>query len=524
MMTARDLTSAGFPLYELLNGFIADDCVIDTQCQVNGITLDSRQCEPGFLFAACEGTQQHGIAFAQEALDAGAVAIIYEKPYNDEQAVTSYIAALQDSNVPVIGVEALTTKIGFIADRFYNRPSQSIKVTGVTGTNGKTSCSVYLANLLSSANKTAVMGTLGNGLPDSLEPTSNTTQDAVTVHQFMARMLEQDIRNVVMEVSSHGLDQSRVNGVHFETAIFTNLSRDHLDYHKDMQSYARSKQKLFASPGLRYAVINADDEQGLEILANLPDTVQSVAYSLSDAMNADAAVLRSSLMHLGCVQGSDLKFNKSGLSMHVTSPWGDAEISAPLYGRFNAENILAVLAAALLDGIRLTDAVKALKSLQSVPGRMQHVASGSNQPTVIVDYAHTPDALEQVLMSARTHCKKELCCVFGCGGDRDQGKRSLMGSVASHHADKVIITDDNPRTESPQEIVKQICEGISNNQHVTVEHDRAEAIRKAISHARSGDVIVIAGKGHEDYQLIGDQRLAFSDVEVAEKILGELAK
>ncbi len=522
MMTANDLTVSGFPLYELLAGFIDDDCVVDTQCLINGMSLDSRQIEKGFLFVACQGMQQHGLVYAQNAINAGASAIIYEKSLTQKEEIVDYISRLQAANIPLIEVDKLSVKVGFIADRFYGRPSQSLKVTGITGTNGKTSCSHYLAALFSSSNKTAVMGTLGNGQCGDLQASDNTTPDAVTVHHFMARMLEQEVSHVVMEVSSHGLDQGRVNGVHVDTAIFTNLSRDHLDYHHSMIDYGESKQKLFAMAGLRYAVINADDEFGRQILETLPDTVQSVAYSLSDAMNADASVLRSSLMHLGCVQGSDLQFTETGLSMHVSSPWGDTVVKSALYGRFNAENILAVLAAALTNGMRLSDAVEGIEKLTAVAGRMQRIAGSKNQPTVIIDYAHTPDALEQVLTSVKTHCKQKVWCVFGCGGERDIGKRSLMGNVADTHADEIVLTDDNPRSEASKDIIEQIREGIQRHQHLTVEQERSAAIKYAIENASRGDVVVIAGKGHEDYQLIGEQRLSFSDIETAKKVLREL--
>jgi len=519
MMAAKELTVSGFPLDKLLDGFVADDCAVDAHCHVAGLSLDSRQIDEGFLFIACQGTQQHGLAFAETAIKAGAAAIVYEKSLAHQDEISAYIDSLQSVKIPIIEVDKLSVKVGFIADRFYGRPSQSLRVTGITGTNGKTSCSHYLAELFARTNKTAVMGTLGNGLCGDLKASSNTTPDAVTVHHFMAQMLEQEVRDVVMEVSSHGLDQGRVNSVHFDTAIFTNLSRDHLDYHKNMQQYGYSKQKLFSMPGLRYAVINADDEFGRELLETLPDTVQSVAYSLSDAMNADASVLRISLMHLGCVQGSDLQFTEAGLSMQVSSPWGDTVVKSSLYGRFNAENILAVLAAALTKGMRLSDAVERIKGLTSVAGRMQRVEGTKKQPTVIVDYAHTPDALEQVLTAVKTHCRKKVWCVFGCGGERDTGKRALMGTVADAHADEIVLTDDNPRGESNDNIVKQIQLGIQRSDNLIVEHDRDLAINYAIKHASSGDVVVIAGKGHEDYQLIGEQRIAFNDVDAAKKAL-----
>jgi len=522
MMVAQKITGSGYPLYELLDGFVATDNIIDLQCQVTGLSLDNRQVQEGYLFIACKGTQQHGLAFAEDAIKRGAIAVVYENQLTGGAELSEYLETLQATNVPIIGIESLSVKAGFIADRFYAEPSKVLKLTGITGTNGKTSCCHYLANLLSISTKVAVMGTLGNGLVGNLQATQNTTPDAITVHQFMADMREQDVSHMVMEVSSHGLAQGRVNGVRFETAIFTNLSRDHLDYHHDMESYGKSKKKLMDVAGLRYAVVNADDEFGREILETLPETVQSVAYSLSDAMNADASVLRSSLMHLGCVQGSDLQFTDKGLSLHVSSPWGDAFVKSPLYGRFNAENILAVLAAALLNGMRLADAIKGIENLTSVAGRMEHVGDDAKLPTVIVDYAHTPDALQQVLESVRSHSKNKLWCVFGCGGERDTGKRPLMGKVADEFADEIILTDDNPRAESGDEIIQKIHSAIDREKHLYIERDRAAAISYAITNAKRGDVVVIAGKGHEDYQLIGDERLTFSDVDVARNILKEL--
>jgi len=521
-MVEQKSTTSGYPLDKLLDGFVVAGSVIDPRCQVMGLSLDSRKVEQGFLFIACRGTQQHGLVYAKVAIERGACAIAYEKKPVDQEDISEFLDALSLTDIPVVGVNELTVKTGFIADRFYGRPSKALRVCGITGTNGKTSCSHYLANMLSQSTKVALMGTLGNGLYGKLQATSNTTPDAITVHRFMADMLEQNASDVVMEVSSHGLAQGRVNGVHFDIAIFTNLSRDHLDYHNDMTSYGQTKQKLFAMPGLRYAVINADDKFGLELLETLPDTVQSVAYSLSDAMNADASILRSNLMHLGCVQGSDLQFTDKGLSMHVSSPWGDTVVKSGLYGRFNAENLLAVLATALLNGIRLADAVNGIAEIKSVAGRMEHIGSNVKQPTVIIDYAHTPDALQQVLEAVRSHSQQKLWCVFGCGGDRDLGKRPLMGEIADKYADEIILTDDNPRSESGADIIRQIRSTIKREKNLTVEQDRTAAISYAIKNAKQGDVVVIAGKGHEDYQLIGDKRLPFSDVGTAQKILKEL--
>jgi len=516
MMTAFMPQTYGYPLDELLTGFVSDDTVIDSDCEVTGLSINSREVHQGDLFIACRGEQHHALKFAVDAINRGAVAIVYETPLDNIED----LAGLAVYAIPVIAVSGLSNKVGFIADRFYARPSQSMRVVGVTGTNGKTSCSHFLAQVLANDdNPVALLGTLGNGMYGKLQPSTHTTPDAVFVQQFLARMLEQNVVDAVMEVSSHGIEQGRVNGVTFSTAVFTNLSREHLDYHGDMESYGRSKARLFQMPGLRYAVINADDEFGCSLLESLQDTVQSVAYSLSDAMNADAAVLRNNVMHLGCVQGSDLQFTDDGLSMHISSPWGDTELRSHLYGRFNAENILAVLATALINGMRIGDAVERIELLTNVAGRMQHVEGSADQPLVMVDYAHTPDALQHALQAMRMHGQGHLWCVFGCGGDRDTGKRPLMGAVADEHADEIVLTDDNPRTEDSTAILSQIQAGIKRQKNLHVESDRERAIAYALAHAGADDVVLIAGKGHEEYQLVGDRRLPFSDINVARQIL-----
>jgi len=515
MMTAFMPQSYGYPLDELLTGFVSDEADLTEGYEVTGLALSSQDTSQGDLFIACRGEQHHGLEYVVDAINNGAVAIVYETPYDMKG-----LEQLSVYDIPMIAVSGLSSKVGYIADRFYARPSQSMKVVGITGTNGKTSCSHFLAQLFAqNDNRVALLGTLGNGLFGKLQPSTHTTPNAIFVQQFLARMLEQSVVDVVMEVSSHGIEQGRVNGVTFNTAVFTNLSRDHLDYHGSMENYGRSKARLFQMPGLRYAVINADDDFGRKLLETLPDTVQSVAYSLSDAMNADATVQRNNLMHLGCVQGSDLKYTDEGLSMHISSPWGDMELHSQLYGRFNAENILAVLATALINGIRIADAVESISQLTNVAGRMERVDTAATQPLVVVDYAHTPDALQQALQSLRMHGTGRLWCVFGCGGDRDTGKRPLMGRVADEHADDIVLTDDNPRSEASAEILKQIKAGIKRDTNLYIESDRERAIEYALQHARRDDVVLIAGKGHENYQLVGEQRLPFSDVNVAQRIL-----
>jgi UDP-N-acetylmuramoyl-L-alanyl-D-glutamate--2,6-diaminopimelate ligase len=521
MMTAMQTCSRSYRLAALMAG-LAEHDIVDT-CEVSGLSMNSNNIQQGDLFLACAGMQSHGLRYAEKAVTNGAVAVAYEMISDSELQgeLGEILARLQAMSIPLVAVRDLNIKAGVIAERVYEQPSQAMHVVGITGTNGKTSCSHFLASLLSTDEiPCGVIGTLGNGKFGQLESGTHTTPDAVSLHKLFADMRDDGLQYVSMEVSSHGIEQGRVSGVVFDTAVFTNLSRDHLDYHGDMESYARSKQMLFEQPGLRYAVINADDSFGRKLLANLPDTVQSVAYSLSDEGNAEASELRNSIMHLGCVQGSDLHFTPDGLSMRFSTPWGEGELHSPLFGRFNASNLLAVLATALLTGMRLPQALQGIQNLHSVPGRMQHIEAAGGQPLVVVDYAHTPDALQHTLEALRVHCQGRLWCVFGCGGDRDRGKRPLMGSVAEQLADEIVLTDDNPRSEDSAAIIEDIRGGIQSTEKLHIESDRRAAIAYAIAHAGAGDIVLVAGKGHEDYQLIGTERLPFSDAEVITELLG----
>ncbi|WP_126453504.1 UDP-N-acetylmuramoyl-L-alanyl-D-glutamate--2,6-diaminopimelate ligase [Sulfuriflexus mobilis] len=521
MMTVVQPPVRAYPLASLLADLAERD--ITVSCDVTGMSLNSDQIQSGDLFLACAGLRSHGLQYAESAVKKGAVAIAYETPSEQQLQgqLGEILVPLQGLGIPLVAVKELSIKVGVIAERFYGQPSQAMHVIGITGTNGKTSCSHFLASLLSTARAPCgLIGTLGNGKFGQLTSTTHTTPDAVTLHKLFAEMRDDGLEYVCMEVSSHGLEQGRVSGVSFDTAVFTNLTRDHLDYHGDMENYARSKQLLFEQAGLRYAVINADDAFGRELLISLPDSVQSVAYSLSEEGNAESTELRHSVMHLGCVQGSDLHFSGDGMSVQVSSPWGDGELQSPLFGRFNASNVLAVMAVALLTGMRLPSVLAGIQQLQSVPGRMQKIESAKGQPMVVVDYAHSPDALEQALSALRVHCRSELYCVFGCGGDRDRGKRPLMGSVAEQWADHIILTDDNPRSEDSRAIIEDIRGGIQNTDKLHIETDRRAAIAYAIARAGSSDIILVAGKGHENYQLIGDQRLPFNDAEVIAECLG----
>lgn len=494
----------GIRLSTLLEGY-AQVSPADER-EIVGLSLDSRRTRPGDLFLACRGGARHGAEFIEDAVRAGAVAVSLE---------SNAAAPTATHSVPVYDIADLGQKIGHIAARFYGHPSHDFTVIGVTGTNGKTSVTHFLAQALSSP--CGVIGTLGNGMYGQLEKTdSHTTPDAVTLQALLAQLHERGAPNVVMEVSSHGLEQGRVNGVEFDIAVFTNLSRDHLDYHPDMTAYGAAKRRLFQVPGLRHAVVNGDDDYGRELLSTLPKDVEPLAFGLSACGVASVAQVR----------GMNLRLHSQGLSLDVESPWGSGGLESALWGRFNASNLLAALAVLLTMGVPLADALQRLSRVSPVPGRMELIAGRTDLPTVIVDYAHSPDALQQALAAVREHTATggRVWCVFGCGGGRDRGKRPLMGAIAERYADFVVVTDDNPRHEDPVGIVAEILGGMTNPYAVYVRRDRAEALAFAIRHAGAAGIILVAGKGHEDYQLIGAERIPFSDREQVAKLLAAREK
>jgi len=477
-------------LLELLDGIVKLPGLPDAR--IGGLVLDSRKVKPGDLFFALEGSRTHGKQYVEQAIERGAAAVLQE---------ADWVRKGERDGVPVIAVPVLKFKLGAIAERWFGNPSQAITVIGVTGTNGKTSVSHFIAQALRADGPCGVIGTLGNGLFGDLQPSTHTTPDAITLHRLLADMCDAGAQQAVMEVSSHALEQGRVAGAAFDVAVFTNLSHEHLDYHGDIASYGQAKRRLFETPGLKYAVINLDDDYGQSLLASMPGAVGTVSYGFDDSR------LPPSL------QGSDLRLDSQGLRLRIDSDWGHGELAVPLLGRFNAENLLAAFAALLACGLGFDEVLARLSRAQPVPGRMQRLGGGSGEPLVVVDYAHTPDALAQVLEALRAHGAGRLTCVFGCGGERDVGKRPLMARTAEQGADQVIVTDDNPRGEDPDVIVADIFSGFANADAVTVINERAAAIRHAVIGAGEGDVVLVAGKGHEDYQLVGEQRLPFSDVE-----------
>ncbi len=497
MMAAHSVPS-GVLLSTLLAGIAELRGNVDGPIQ--RLSTDSRDVRAGDLFCALSGAQAQGHDFITQALTAGAAAVVWDKPPGMASLDAAKLAHGMRHSVPLIAVENLRAQLGVIAARFYGEPSQALRVYGVTGTNGKTSCSQFIARTLQVDAPCGVIGTLGNGLVDALEPTRHTTPDAVTLQALLAHLREQGATAVAMEVSSHGLDQGRVNGVLFNCAVFTNLSRDHLDYHPDMDAYGQAKARLFFMPGLQHAVINADDAFGRWLLGHVPEKVNIVSYGLAGELHAPRPTLYAQRVEL----------RPDGLFLQVDSPWGSGDISSSLLGRFNASNLLAVLGALLVTGMPFEHARTRVQKLTTVPGRMERYGGGG-QPLVVVDYAHTPDALQHVLQALREHCRGKLRCVFGCGGDRDRGKRPLMGRIAEAGADVVVLTNDNPRGEDPAAITRDILAGMLAPQQVCVTHDRATAITEALRACAAEDVLLVAGKGHETYQIIGTQQFAFND-------------
>lgn len=493
-------------LGKLAEGMAALPASLDS-LPVTGLALDSRRLRPGELFVACAGGRHHGTEFAAEAAARGAVAVLAE---SDREWTPERIDQLvAGCPIPVVPVQGLSRLAGPLAARFFGDPSRRLRVIGVTGTNGKTSISHFLAQALDGSARCALVGTLGNGFPDQLAEASHTTPDAIRLQALLADFVAQGAETVVMEVSSHALHQDRVAGVAFDLAVFTNLSRDHLDYHQSMEAYGEAKARLFSSAGLSGAVINTDDPFGQRLLATLRPEIRVLAYGLGGKAPAGADHWLSA---------ETVETSARGLRLGVGGSWGAAELSCGLLGRFNAYNLLAVLGALLMSGVPFPAAVESLGTLKGVPGRMERFTA-PGRPTAVVDYAHTPDALAKLLEAVRDHCTGRLVCVFGCGGDRDCGKRPLMGDVAERLADVVVLTDDNPRSEDGAAIIADILEGIRDPGLVRVERDRRHAIARAIAHCAADDWVVVAGKGHETDQIIGDLRLPFSDREEVRRLL-----
>ena len=496
MNTAEQLNSNGV-LPDLINGLVSLPDPVPSAVNIiaTGIQMDSRLLQKGDLFLACFGNNHDAREYINEAVEMGVAAVLAESG-GEWQGVR----IIQD--IAVIAIENLSAKVGKIAARFYSHPSQKLSVIGITGTNGKTSCSQFIAQALANSGfSCGTMGTLGYGVYGKLKETQLTTPNPVFMQMALAEMAQDGVDPVVMEVSSVGLHQRRVKAVKFDTAIFTNLTRDHLDYHESMEAYGNNKKKLFTTEGLSRAIINLDDPYALSVINAIAPSVDVCTYSLK---NSAATVYAESL-----------SLTQKGFEARIVTPIGAGTVKGKLFGCFNVSNLLAVVTTLInylpkKRAIDIEQLCELVSRLRSVDGRME-IISDFEEITAMVDYAHTPEGLRSALKGLRDHFSGNIWCVFGCGGNRDKGKRPIMGEIAEAFADRLIIADDNPRNEDGDDIVQHILSGMSNPEKAIIERNRKKAIAYAIANAEPGDVVVIAGKGHETYQDVGGSRLIFSD-------------
>jgi UDP-N-acetylmuramoyl-L-alanyl-D-glutamate--2,6-diaminopimelate ligase len=501
---------SGVSLMGLLDGIAA---VPKTTVQVVDLTLDSRRVRAGSLFFALSGASSHGLQFAADAAARGASVVLWDpaEAAGLEPPATLFAPGSDGCyTAPIAGLRHL---LGRIADRFFGRPSSHLRVAGITGTNGKTTSAYLLAQSLERLHgHAAYIGTLGWGRIDALKEAEHTTPDVVSVHRQLAALRAAGVRDVAMEVSSHALDQGRVDGVRFNSAAFTNLTRDHLDYHGSMEAYGAAKARLFAVDGLEHSIINVGDAFGRSLASGIAAGTALIAVWV-DGGGLQWPAERS-------LRVTDVVFDGHGLALGIGGTFGTRRVQTQLIGRFNAENAAVVLGCLLALGVTLDAAVGALECCSAPPGRMEVIeAPQHDKPVAVVDYAHTPDALAKALAALREHCRGALWCVFGCGGDRDSGKRPLMGAIADDMADQIIITDDNPRSEDPEIITRAITLGIKRHRPRII-HDRGLAIAAALGAAAANDMVLIAGKGHEVIQIYGDTRRRFSDRVEAQRCLG----
>jgi UDP-N-acetylmuramoyl-L-alanyl-D-glutamate--2,6-diaminopimelate ligase len=497
-------TAYRMTLGKLLEGF---DVAAPPGVQVTDLTQDSREATRGGVFLACQGRTTHGLAYVHAAVERGASVVLWEP-------VSGLEPPVMPESVIALPVPHLRQHAGALADRFFRRPSADMRVAGITGTNGKTTVAYLLAQASELLGRRGwYIGTLGSGRAKGVAGAGLTTPDAVSLQRHLAEARDAGAATVGLEVSSHALDQERVAAVRFDTAVFTNLTRDHLDYHVTLEAYAAAKERLFHAPELRCAVINVRDEFGAELVARLEPGCEKILTSTSNEIWAEQGTQ--------WIRVSEMRTTPHGLMLQLETSWGTGTLRSPLLGEFNGENLLAVLGVLLGWRVPLQKALAALALCVAPPGRMERFGSGG-QPVVLVDYAHSPDALAKVLEAARAHTTGRVFCVFGCGGDRDAGKRPLMGAIAESLADVVFVTDDNPRTEASRAIIEQILGGMRAPDDAHVLADRTEAIRQACAEADPGDVVIVAGKGHEDYQIVGTQKRAYSDRDVVQAALGEV--
>jgi UDP-N-acetylmuramoyl-L-alanyl-D-glutamate--2,6-diaminopimelate ligase len=490
-MTGPDRNPDGTDLAWLLAGLVSAP-----RLAVRDLRLDSRAVRPGDAFVAVAGRATHGLDHVADAAARGAVAVLWDPTDGRTPPVLP-------EGVAAVSVPGLRPELGDLADRFYGEPSLDVAVTGITGTNGKTTSAWLLAQGLGADG--AYLGTLGAGRPPAVAPATHTTPDVVSVHRTLRALARAGARTVAMEVSSHALDQERVAGVRIPVTAFTNLTRDHLDYHGSMEAYGAAKRRLFAHPGVEHAVINIDDPFGRELAGTLADGI-----TLTRVQSRGRPPERGRF-----VAATGIASSAAGLEIAGLTHEGPFTLRSALVGAFNVDNLLLVLGLLLAARVPLVRALEGLAAAAPPPGRMEAFRVGADGPLIVVDYAHTPDALSKALEALRGHVRGQLWCVFGCGGERDPGKRPLMAAAAEALADQIVLTDDNPRGEDPARIVAMLQAGLTGRVPARVERDRARAIELAVAGARAGDAVLVAGKGHEDYQIYGAETRHFSDRELA---------
>lgn len=469
---------------------------------VNKLVLDSRKVGRGDIFIAVPGYLADGRKFISNAIDSGASAVIAQ---SDEIHLHGHIAF--ERSTPIIYLDDLSNQLSELASKRF--PLHKMKVVGVTGTNGKTTITQIVAQWLNLIEeKSAVMGTAGNGFLDDLQPALNTTGSAIEIYETMSQLEAQGAVVTALETSSHGLVQGRVKALPFAAALFTNLSRDHLDYHGNMEAYEQAKYSLFCDHDCQIKVINADDKIGQKWLNQLPE---AIAVSTQSSQKQSKAMWATNVL-----------YSEKGIQLHFSGNWGEGQLSIPLIGEFNANNVLLAFTTLLAMGYNKDKLIQSASKLAPVIGRME-LFQRSDKAKIVVDYAHTPDALEKALQALKIHCQGKLWVIFGCGGDRDKGKRPMMAEIAEKHADRVIMTDDNPRSEDPSLIIQDMMQGLKHPENAMVEHNRFDALNVALSSAKSQDIILLAGKGHEDYQVFAHETIYSSDRDNAQQLLG-LAK
>lgn len=465
---------------------------------ISGLGLDSRRIEPGQAFVAVSGGCRHGMDFARQAAARGAAIVLHDG-----------LAAVPELDIPTVAVPGLERCLSGLGARFFHHPSDQLVVAGVTGTNGKTSTAHFIAQAWQrSSGDAGLIGTIGYGPLGALQAARMTTPDPITLQGMLADCIGQGVEKVAMEVSSHALDQGRCDDIAFDAAVFTNLSRDHLDYHGTMEAYANAKRRLFIDCHPRFAIVNKDDALGKSLLGEIRNGTEVLSYGTNGSSE---------------LRGAVLAMDSLGMTLKLASPWGEGEVRSGLLGAFNVSNLLAAAGTLALLGMPWARVLHQLEIMHPVPGRMHCLGGEPNQPVVVVDYAHTPDALQQALKALRSHLHGRLVCVFGCGGDRDRGKRPMMAQVAESLADQLVLTTDNPRNEEPFAIFEDMMGGLQRPADAQIVEDRGTAIRQAIRGSGEGDIVLVAGKGHEAWQESRGQKIPFSDEAAVRAALEEAA-